>query len=89
MSTLTEELIQEKEETAIEKMIIVYNDDVNTFNHVINCLTIYCEHTREQANQCAMIIHHNGKIDVKRGDSDTLIPICAALTDNGLSAVIE
>lgn len=89
MSTLTEELVLEKEQVDTEKKIILYNDDVNTFNHVINCLISYCDHSQTQANQCAMIIHNNGKIDVKRGDYDTLEPICTALTDHGLSANIE
>jgi len=89
MSTLTEELVLEKEETDIEKMIILYNDDVNTFDHVITCLIKYCDHNKEQANQCALIIHTKGKIDVKPGDFDTLEPICTALTDHGLNANIE
>lgn len=77
-----EELIEQKD-------LIVYNDDVNTFDHVINSLIKVCKHTSEQAEQCTWIIHYNGKCQVKRGSFDRLKPMCAALLDKGLSAVIE
>ena len=44
-----------------EYEIILHNDDVNTFDHVINCLIRYCDHTLEQAEQCAYIVHYRGK----------------------------
>ena len=69
--------------------IVLYNDDVNTFDHVINQLTIYCEHSMIQAEQCAHIVHNNGKCQIKRGEFDTLKPICETLLEKGLSAVIE
>lgn len=71
------------------KAIILYNDDHNTFDHVIECLRKYCGHSTEQAEQCAMIVHHNGKCDVKQGTYAKLKPICEALLDAGLSARIE
>jgi len=71
------------------KSIIVYNDEYNSFEHVIRCLVIYCEHSPEQAEQCANIIHNNGKIDVKRGSVEKLLPIYTALIDNKLTAKIE
>jgi ATP-dependent Clp protease adaptor protein ClpS len=77
-----EELIEQKD-------LIVYNDDVNTFDHVINSLIKVCKHSSEQAEQCTWIIHYNGKCQVKRGSFDRLKPMCAALLDKGLSAVIE
>ena len=70
-------------------MIILYNDDVNTFDHVIHCLVKYCKHTSEQAEQCAMLVHYKGKCQVKNGSEIELLPICQALTEKGLSAVIE
>ncbi|PCJ67612.1 MAG: Clp protease ClpS [Bacteroidetes bacterium] len=70
-------------------MIILYNDDVNTFDHVIHCLIKYCKHTSEQAEQCAMLVHYKGKCNVKSGSDVELTPICQALTNKGLSAVIE
>jgi ATP-dependent Clp protease adaptor protein ClpS len=70
----------------IEKQhqIVVYNDNVNTFEHVIMCLIIICSHEMEQAEQCAMMIHHKGKCGVKSGGMDELIPIAEALDREGL-----
>ena len=69
--------------------IILYNDDVNSFDHVINCLIKYCKHTPEQAEQCSLIVHYKGKCAVKSGSPKVLQPICDALCRKGLSAVIE
>ena len=69
--------------------IILYNDDLNTFDHVIYCLIKYCKHTADQAEQCAMLVHYKGKCQVKNGSEIELLPICQALTEKGLSAVIE
>lgn len=78
-----------KELTAKTKAIILYNDDHNTFDHVIECLVKYCGHSMIQAEQCAIIVHHNGKTDVKHGSYEKLKPVCEALLENGLSAKIE
>ena len=77
------------EETDINKKIIVYNDEVNSFQHVINCLMKYCKHDIEQAEQCAWIIHTKGKCSIKEGTYDNLKPMKEALTENGISAKIE
>jgi ATP-dependent Clp protease adaptor protein ClpS len=69
--------------------LVVWNDEVNTFDWVIQTLVEICRHTEEQAEQCAMLIHYNGKYAVKKGDFDTLKPMCAAITDRGISATIE
>ena len=71
------------------KAIILYNDDHNTFDWVIECLRKYCGHSSEQAEQVALIVHHNGKCDAKHGSYEKLKPICEALLDAGLSARIE
>jgi len=71
------------------KKIILYNDDVNTFENVIDCLIKYCKHNNEQAEQCAMLVHYNGKCDVKNGSFDDLLPIYTALLDNKLKVIIE
>lgn len=71
------------------KAIILYNDPVNTFPHVIECLMKYCDHAKEQAEQCAIIVHHKGKTDIKHGDLSKLKPIAEALLENGLSVKIE
>jgi ATP-dependent Clp protease adaptor protein ClpS len=71
------------------KAIVVYNDDINTFDHVIFCLMKYCEHTREKAEQTAWEIHTKGKSNVKEGSFDELRPTRNVLCNNGLSAEIE
>jgi ATP-dependent Clp protease adaptor protein ClpS len=78
-----------KEVTEKTKVIILYNDDYNTFDHVINCLLKYCDHNPIQAEQCALLVHHNGKCDVKHGSYDKLKPVCEALLEQGLTAKIE
>ncbi|MBL7964186.1 MAG: ATP-dependent Clp protease adaptor ClpS [Flavobacteriales bacterium] len=69
--------------------LVLYNDDVNTFDHVIDCLCEICDHELLQAEQCAWIVHHNGKCSVKRGTFDKLEPMCSALHQRGLSADIN
>lgn len=69
--------------------LILYNDDVNTFDHVIDTLVKVCHHTFEQAEQCAIIVHFKGKCDVKSGSYSFLKPLCTALLNAGLSAEIE
>lgn len=69
--------------------IILHNDEVNTFAHVIDCLMKYCEHQAEQAEQCAWIVHLKGKCQVKSGAYDDLVPVHAALGEQGLSVTIE
>ena len=71
-----------------EHEIILYNDDVNTFDHVINCLIKICEHTFMQAEQCAYLVHFTGKCSVKTGSLEDLTPRCTALLNEGLSAEI-
>lgn len=68
--------------------IVLFNDEINTFDHVINSLIKYCKHSQIQAEQCAHIVHYNGKCQVKTGNIAKLKPICNALLDNGLSAEI-
>lgn len=72
-----------------ERNLIVYNDDVNTFDFIIESLITVCKHEREQAEQCAHIIHFKGKCAVKVGSFRKLQPLCEALADRGISAVIE
>lgn len=68
--------------------IILFNDDVNTFDFVIDCLIEICEHTAEQAEQCALLVHYKGKCAVKTGEYDELKPRCTQLLTRGLSAEI-
>ncbi|MCR9182115.1 MAG: ATP-dependent Clp protease adaptor ClpS [Flavobacteriaceae bacterium] len=68
--------------------IVLFNDDVNTFDHVIETLVYACEHTPIQAEQCAWIVHYKGKCTVKTGSYEELEPRCSLLLDAGLSAEI-
>lgn len=71
------------------KEIILHNDDVNTFEHVIVSLMDICDHEPLQAEQCAWLVHYTGKCSVKRGTFEVLQPMCEALCDRGLSAEIQ
>jgi len=69
--------------------LVVWNDDVNSFDWVIATLVEVCGHTPEQAEQCAMIIHTKGKYGVKEGSYEFLKPMCDAITDRGIGATVE
>lgn len=87
--TETKEQVLSVEHLLEQHDLIVYNDDVNTFDHVIEALIKVCRHDSIQAEQCTMIIHYNGKCQVKHGSFEKLEPMCTALLDRGISAVIE
>ena len=77
-------------EVLVEKKdLVVFNDDVNTFDHVIESLVKICKHEVEQAEQCTWIIHFNGKCQVKRGTFEKLEPMCTALLERGITAEIQ
>ncbi|HXR83758.1 MAG TPA: ATP-dependent Clp protease adaptor ClpS [Hanamia sp.] len=69
--------------------LVVWNDEVNTFEWVIATLIEVCHHTAEQAEQSAMIIHTKGKYAVKEGSFNTLKPMCDAITERGIGATVE
>ena len=69
--------------------LIVWNDDVNSFDWVIETLIEVCGHTPEQAEQCSLIIHYKGKCSVKRGEYETLKPMCDAITERSIGATVE
>ncbi len=79
-----------KEFDVIEKQvnkheIVLHNDNVNTFDFVIDTLIEVCEHTLEQAEQCAILVHYRGKCTVKTGEYNDLKPRCSKLSTLGLS----
>ena len=88
----TKEKIQEEVELLEQEVnqheIILFNDDVNTFDHVIDSLIDVCDHTSEQAEQCAYLVHYKGKCAVKTGEYKELKPRCSRLLTLGLSAEI-
>lgn len=69
--------------------LVVWNDEVNTFEWVIETLIEVCGHSREQAEQCSYIIHFQGKYAVKEGAYETLKPLCDAITERGIGATVE
>jgi len=85
----TELEILELTEVAEGWHIVLYNDDHNTFDHVIDCLIRYCKHDAIQAEQCAVLVHFRGKCTVKSGTYDELEPVCSALLAEDLTAEIE
>ena len=90
-ATHTKEKIQTDILTEVEEpcSLIVWNDEVNTFEWVIETLIDVCNHTQEQAEQCAWLIHHKGKYAVKQGIYDELKPMCDEITDRGIGATVE
>jgi ATP-dependent Clp protease adaptor protein ClpS len=68
--------------------IVLFNDEVNTFDFVIDCLIEVCDHTLEQAEQCTLLVHYKGKCTVKTGEYNDLKPRCSQLLNRGLSAEI-
>lgn len=90
MMMSTKEKVLEKVVTKEKKVheIILYNDDYNTFDHVIETLIYACDHTPEQAEQCSVLVHYKGKCTVKTGTFEDLKPRCSMLLEAGLSAEI-
>ena len=82
---LVEVLLAEDEEEG--HSLLVFNDEVNTFDHVIETLIKVCKHDRVQAEQCTMIIHYKGKCEVKKGSLDFLKPMKESILD-GINAAI-
>lgn len=68
--------------------LVVFNDDVNTFDHVINTLVKVCKHTHEQAEQCTILIHFKGKCTVKNGSFEFLKPMRDSICEAGIDARI-
>lgn len=69
--------------------LVLYNDDVHTFDYVIKALIDICRHTAEQAEQCAILVHCTGRCTVKQGSYSTLLPMHSALLDKGLTTEIK
>jgi len=90
IDTLIEEEVEILEKEIVEdtKEIVLYDDDFNTFDFVIESLIKVCKHSAIQAEQCTHIVHYNGKCGVKRGNMSKLKPLCSALLERGLTAEI-
>jgi ATP-dependent Clp protease adaptor protein ClpS len=89
--------VQEKQQVEVVEVVdttdlrdlIVFNDEVNTFEHVIATLIRVCRHSPEQAEQCTWIIHHKGKCKVKSGQLEELQPMKEAICEVGIDAKIS
>ncbi|MFV0593045.1 MAG: ATP-dependent Clp protease adaptor ClpS [Draconibacterium sp.] len=77
------------EETLEENSLILHNDDVHTFDYVIDALIDICDHEIEQATQCTYLVHYKGKCDVKKGTLSSLKPMKDALIERELNATID
>lgn len=87
--TLIKEKVLSKKEVVQDNDLVIYNDEVNTFEHVINSLMKVCKHETIQAEQCTWIIHYNGKCAVKKGEFNKLKPMKDALCERGIDAKIH
>jgi ATP-dependent Clp protease adaptor protein ClpS len=83
-----ETLVMEEVIDVAQNDLVVYNDDVNTFDHVIETLVEVCGHSLEQAEQCTLLIHYKGKCAVKKGTFDELAPLRNAICRRGISAEV-
>lgn len=92
-TTAPSKLESDQEELVLDDgnncQLVVWNDEVNTFEWVIDTLIQICRHTAEQAEQSAMIIHTKGKYAVKEGPYTTLKSMCDAITERGIGATVE
>ncbi|MBS1634411.1 MAG: ATP-dependent Clp protease adaptor ClpS [Bacteroidetes bacterium] len=74
---------------SLQSNLVLYNDDVNSFEWVIDCLVKECFHHPIQAEQCAYLVHYTGQCIIKVGDAAELKPMCDALVTKGLHAQIH
>lgn len=92
MQTIHQPEIEVLEQTVTEETemwnLVVFNDDFNTFEHVIQTLIEVCKHEPEQAEQCTLLIHHKGKCTVKTGSFDEMAPLRNAICHRGISAEV-
>lgn len=92
MNTLSKPLLEEDVEVLAEEVdtrdLVVFNDDFNTFEHVIKTLIRVCKHTPEQAEQCTWLIHYKGKCAVKTGLFEELKPMKEGICEAGIDAKI-
>jgi ATP-dependent Clp protease adaptor protein ClpS len=89
IKTVTDKKIELKEKIVEEHNLILFNDDVNTFEHVIELLIKVCNHDALQAEQCATLVHFSGKCAVKKGAYKELEIMSEILSDAGLTVEIN
>ena len=84
-----EVLVEDATDSDEDHHLVVYNDDFNTFDHVIETLMRVCKHNQQQAEQCTYLIHYKGKCKVKTGGFDELAAMRNAICERGISAEVE
>jgi ATP-dependent Clp protease adaptor protein ClpS len=89
MQTELDEVLLEDIAAVETSKLVLYNDEVNTFDFVIDSLISVCGHDPQQAEQCTILVHYKGKCEVKNGEYTKLEPMCTALLDRGLTAEIQ
>ncbi len=89
LETILEEVVELKEQVAKDHILVLFDDNVNTFDHVIDLLVKVCNHDEIQAEQCATLVHHKGKCAVKNGELKELTIMGEILADSGLTVEIN
>lgn len=89
LETITEEVVELKEQVVKEHILVLFDDNVNTFDHVIDLLVKVCDHDAIQAEQCATLVHHTGKCAVKKGELKELSIMGEILADSGLTVEVN
>lgn len=89
LETITEEQVELKEQVVKENVLVLFDDNVNTFDHVIDLLVKVCNHEEIQAEQCATLVHHTGKCAIKNGELKELTIMGEILADSGLTVEIN
>ena len=89
IETITEEVVELKEQVVKEHVLVLFDDNVNTFDHVIDMLVKVCDHDSIQAEQCATLVHYTGKCSVKKGEFEELAIMSELLGDGGLTVEIN
>jgi len=91
MSTITKKKVKSELDEIVSQpfILMLHNDDYNSFDWVIECLMKVCGHEYEQASQCAHLVHFTGKCDVKRGDKETITKMYNKLKGARLTVTME
>ncbi|MDB4534477.1 ATP-dependent Clp protease adaptor ClpS [Vicingaceae bacterium] len=87
--TLVEEVVSVKKQVVKDHILVLFDDNVNTFDHVIDLLVKVCKHDSIQAEQCATLVHHTGKCAIKKGSFKDLQLMAELLGDSGLTVEIN
>ncbi len=92
---MSKEIVKQKKKKSVhtdkdnQKVLVLHNDEIHTFDFVIKALIEICGINREQAEQITYLVHFKGKADVKKGSIETLKPLRRGLADRGLKATID